>query len=117
MKKIAITITSLIISIKTTALYAVSSPVGLTPPLGKDTDLRTIFMNVLDVAQTIVIMITTLYLIYAGFMFVTAKGDPGKIKTARDALLWGLIGAALILMAEVLALGIGDTVKEVFRGN
>jgi hypothetical protein len=114
MKKIAITITSLIISIKTTALYAITP---ITPPLGEGTDLRTIFMNVLDVAQTIVIMATTLYLIYAGFMFVTAKGDPGKIKTARDALLWGLIGAALILMAEVLALGIGDTVKEVFRGN
>lgn len=91
------------------------------PPLGNGTaggsDLKTIFLNVLDVAQTIMIMLTTLYLIFAGFMFVTAKGDPGKLKKARDALLWGLIGAALILCAEVLAYGIGDTVKEVFKGK
>ncbi len=97
-----------------------SKPI-LTPPLGNGTaggsDLKTIFLNVLDIAQTIMIMVTTLYLIYAGFMFVIAKGDPGKLKTARDALLWGLVGAALILCAEVIAFGIGDTVKEVFKGK
>ncbi len=93
----------------------------LTPPIGNGTDagtdLRTIFMNILDVAQTIMIMVSTLYLLYAGFMFVIAKGDPEKLKKAKSALLWGLVGTALILTAEVLALGIGDTVKEVFRGN
>lgn len=82
-----------------------------------DTDLKTIFLNILDVAQTIIIMLTTLYLIYAGFMFVTAKGDPARIKKARDALLWGFVGAGLVLCAEVIALSIGDTVKEVFRGQ
>lgn len=93
----------------------------LTPPIGNGTDsgtdLRTIFMNILDIAQTIMIMAATLYLLYAGFMFVTAKGDPAKLKKAKDALLWGLVGTALVLTAEVLALGIGDTVKEVFKGN
>ncbi len=93
----------------------------LTPPIGNgtdsSTDLRTIFMNILDVAQTLMIMAATLYLLYAGFMFVTAKGDPARLKKAKDALLWGLVGTALILTAEVLALGIGDTVKEVFKGN
>jgi hypothetical protein len=99
---------------------AVGTPL-LSPPLGNGTaggtDLKTIFMNVLDVAQTIMIMVTTLYLIYSGFMFVTAKGDPSRLKKAQDSLLWGLIGAALILSAEVLAYGIGDTVKEVFKGQ
>jgi len=93
----------------------------LTPPIGNGrdggTDLKTIFMNVLDMVQTIMIMASTLYLLYAGFMFVTAKGDPARLKKAQNALLWGLVGAALILTAEVLALGIGDTVKEVFKGN
>ncbi len=73
-------------------------------------------MNILNVVQTILIMLSTMYLIFAGFMFVIAKGDPGKIQKAKDALLWGLIGTALILCAEVLAYGLGDTVKEVFKG-
>lgn len=93
----------------------------LKPPLGNGTDggsdLKTIFLNVVDIVQTLMIMATVLYLIYAGFMFVIAKGDPTKLKKAKDALFWGLVGAALILSAEVIAYGLGDTVKEVFKGN
>ena len=91
----------------------------IKPPLGDGTngaDLQTIFKNIISVVQTLMIMATVLYLLYAGLMFVTAKGDSGKITKARSALLWGLVGAALILCAEVLALGLGDTVKEVFKG-
>jgi hypothetical protein len=117
MKKIIIKVISLIIIPSPVLLMAV--PI-VNPPLGTGaggSDLKTIFMNVMDIVQTILIMITTLYLIYAGFMFVVAKGDPEKLKKARAALLWGLIGAGLVLSAEVLALGIGDTVKEVFKGK
>lgn len=119
MKKISIFLITLIPSI-THALTGSDYSSAFKPPLGdgaEGSDLRTIFMNVADVAQTIVIMGTVLFLIYAGFMFVISRGDPGKIKKAKDALLWGLIGAALILCAEVLAYGLGDTVKEVFKGN
>lgn len=98
-----------------------TKPAIVNPLAGPDgtggSDLKTIFLNILDITQTILIMFTTLYLIYAGFMFVIAKGDPTKIKKARDALLWGLIGAGLILSAEVIALSIGETVKEVFKGQ
>jgi hypothetical protein len=103
-----------------TTLLAAGSPI-IPDPLasqgGGSGDLKTIFTNILSVAQTIMIMITVLYLIYAGFMFVIAKGDPEKIKKARSALLWGMIGAALILCAEVLAYGLGDTVTQVFKGQ
>lgn len=117
MKKIIRKIISLIIISSPTLLLA--DPF-LNPPLGTGTngsDLKTIFLNIMDVAQTILIMISALYLIYAGFMFVIAKGDPNKIKKAKDALLWGLVGSALVLCAEVLAYGIGDTVKEVFKSK
>jgi uncharacterized BrkB/YihY/UPF0761 family membrane protein len=117
MKKIIRNIISLIIIISPVLLLAV--PV-ITPPLGTGTggsDLQTIFLSILDVVQTILIMVSTLYIIYAGFTFVIAKGDPEKIKKARAALFWGLIGAALVLCAEVLARGIGDTVKEVFKNK
>ena len=114
-------ITAIILSIiPTLVLAATNTSTGLTSPLGQGaegSDLKTILMNVVDIAQTIVIMITVLYLMYAGLMFVIARGDPEKIKKARNALFWGMIGAALVLCAEVIAYGIGDTVKEVFKGN
>lgn len=119
---VTVTTPSFLLVAATPAAPAKPAAVGgfFTPPIGdgtNSTDLKTIFMNVLDVAQTIMIMASTLYLLYAGFMFVTAKGDPTRLKKAQNALLWGLVGSALILTAEVLALGIGDTVKEVFKGK
>jgi|SRR5581483_11246439 len=30
--------------------------------------------------------------IFAGFMFVTAAGDPAKIATARKAVIWATVG-------------------------
>lgn len=90
---------------------------GLTSPLGDPAnggDLKVVFTNILSVVQTFMIMASVLYLLYAGFMFVIARGDPTKLQKAKAALLWGLVGVALILAAEVLAYGLGDTVKSVF---
>ena len=119
MKKIYTYITILFLTLLSTPILAADTKKTIVnSPLGEGaegSDLKTLFLNLLDVVQTIMIMAATLYIIYAGFMFVTAKGDTEKIKKARTALLWGLIGAGLILCAEVLALGLGDTVKEVFK--
>jgi len=99
----------------------ISAESFFTPPLGNGadggSDLKTIFLNVIDIVQTLMIMATVLYLLYAGFMFVIAKGDPTKLKKAKDALFWGLIGAALILSVEVRTYGLGENSKEVFKGN
>ena len=37
--------------------------------------------------------------IYAGFLFLNAKGDPSEIKRARQALLWAVIGVMVGLLA------------------
>lgn len=41
-------------------------------------------------------------LILAGFSFVTAEGDPGKLERARQNIIWGLIGIAIAFMAHAL---------------
>ena len=37
--------------------------------------------------------------IYAGILFLAAKGDPGKVAEARKALIWGAVGVAVGLLA------------------
>ncbi|MES2985542.1 MAG: hypothetical protein V4686_00245 [Patescibacteria group bacterium] len=79
----------------------------------KFNDLTQIVAVVVNVVQILLIMATTLYLIYAGLMFVTARGDSAKLTKARDALLWGMVGAALILAARVLVTTLQGTVNSV----
>jgi len=92
----------------TVTYAAVPNPTGFR-------DLGQVVGAVIDIVQVLLIMATTLYLIYAGLMFVTARGEPSKITKARDALLWGMVGAALVLGARVLVTAIQGGVDNILK--
>jgi len=62
------------------------------------------------------IPIITLAIIYCGFLFVEAQGNPEKLTKARSALMYTLIGGAVLLGAFVIAEAIGKTVKDIGAG-
>lgn len=41
-------------------------------------------------------------LLLAGFMFLTARGDEDALKTARDAVVWSMVGIALGVLAYTI---------------
>lgn len=43
--------------------------------------------------------VAVIVLVIAGFMYVTSNGDPGKVKTAKNAILYTVIGIVFVLMA------------------
>ena len=69
----------------------------------------------LDVVITIAIPIIVIMIIYSGFLFVKAQGKPEDLITARKALMWTLIGAAVILGASLFSYAIQGTVDEIRR--
>ncbi len=54
--------------------------------------------------------IIALAIIYCGFLFVSAQGKPEAITKAKSALLYTLIGAAILLGSWALAKLISETV-------
>ena len=58
-------------------------------------------------------VLCVLAFIYAGFMYVTARGDTAQIKTAHTALLYAAIGTAILLGAWVIASVIRNTINQV----
>ncbi len=59
------------------------------------------------------IPIVAIALVYSGFLFVSAVGDPGKLKKAKDAFIYCLAGAAILLGSWALAQMISDTVLQI----
>ena len=59
-----------------------------------------------DILSNVIIPVTALigvvFIIYAGFKFVTSQGNPEKLKEAKKRLLYVLIGVAIIITAEVI---------------
>ena len=58
-------------------------------------------------------VVAVLMIMWAGFLYVTARGKPEKIKEAHQALLWGSIGAAILLGAYVIAQVIQNTIHQI----
>jgi hypothetical protein len=47
-----------------------------------------------------------LMIVWAGFLFVTAGGDPKKIETGKHIIMWTIIGMLVILMSRAIIFAI-----------
>ena len=56
------------------------------------------------------IPLVALAIIYCGFLFVQAQGNSEKIEQAKDALLYTIIGAAILLGSWAIAGIISNTI-------
>jgi uncharacterized RDD family membrane protein YckC len=81
--------------VKSQAKVELENPLRVTTIEGL---LRAIIAVVLVFAVPIIIF----FIIYAGFLYVTARGNEQQVQQATRALLYALVGGLLILGAYVL---------------
>ena len=67
---------------------------------------------VLDIVIKIGIPIAVLFIIYSGFLFVKAQGKDEKLKEAKVALGYTLLGTAILLGAWAISEVIQNTVNQ-----
>jgi len=82
----------------------------LDSPLGSTDSLWKFALKILDLIAKIGYPIIILALIYSGFLFVKAQGKPEELKTARNAILWTIVGALVILGAQAIGYAIKGTI-------
>ena len=42
------------------------------------------------------------FIVYGGYLYVLSSGDPGKVRKAKDTLLYSVIGLVVVLVAFVV---------------
>lgn len=63
---------------------------------------KNIITNLLNiVVWPIFIAASIIMFIWAGILFITAQGDPGKIAEARKAVIWAIIGIVVGLLGYI----------------
>lgn len=85
-------------------------PFKLNNPLKGSTDLQGFIAKVLDAVVLLLTPVVTVMLLYSGFLFVVARGNAEKLGEAKKALMYTLIGAAIVLGAKGFELVIQNTV-------
>jgi hypothetical protein len=79
-------------------------------PLGSASSIPGLIQTILEGALRIGIPVVALAIIYCGFLFVFARGNSEKLTKAKSALLYTLIGAAVLLGSWAIAQLISSTV-------
>ena len=100
------------------ATGAEGNPVGggaitIDNPLKDDIDtLPELVSIIVGAVVQVGVPVVALGIIYSGFLFVTARGKPEEINKAKDAFLWTVIGAMIVLGAFVVVEVIQGTINQ-----
>jgi len=79
-------------------------------PIPNITSIPSLIQVILTAAIKVGTPVVALAIIYCGFLFVSARGNSEKLTKAREALLYTLIGAAILLGSWAIAQMISNTV-------
>ena len=86
-----------------------SNGIKLINPLAVDS-LEEFLAEILKFIVRLGTLVVIVMIVVVGFMFVAARGNPEAISKARTALLWTLVGAVILIGAEIIAQAIAETV-------
>jgi len=64
--------------------------------------LNTLITNIVNVFSVIVGVIAVIMIIVGGFQYVTSNGDSGKISSARNTIIYALVGLVLVAVAQFI---------------
>lgn len=64
--------------------------------------LLNIITGIIGLLWVLFIAFAVIMFIVAGFFFLKAQGEPAELVTARKALLWGMIGVVVGIIAFLL---------------
>ena len=96
---------------------AVAQSKTLANPLSSDFDSIPKFIaGALRLVVVVGLPIISLLIVYAGFLFLLARGNPEQLNAAKRNLLYVIIGSILLLGAWVIATLIGGTVSQLTNG-
>ena len=84
---------------------------GLENPLNSPT-LMGLLTSILDVIMVFAVPLIVFFIIYAGFLYVTAQGNEETVKKAHRALLYAVVGGVIILGAWIILDVISGTIAS-----
>ncbi len=66
------------------------------------TNVNTVISTGLRLFQVIVGLIAIIMMITAGLRFITSSGDPTKVASARNTILYAAVGIVVVAMSQVI---------------
>ena len=55
---------------------------------------------------------SAIFVVYGGISYITSTGDPGKVKKAKDMILYALIGLAIVGLSEIIVIFVSNIITD-----
>lgn len=69
---------------------------------GSDTGVQNIVKSIVSILSYVIGIVAVIMVVISGFKYVTASGDPSNVKSAKDTLIYALIGLFIASLAQFL---------------
>ena len=111
---LAIAVMALTTLVPATSLLAASSKdaicegIGLTgtsdscQPAGDQPTVGTTVANVITFISVIVGVISVIMIIIGGLKYITSTGDSSRVSSAKDTILYAIIGLVVVAMSQII---------------
>src|SRR6266567_5966168 len=84
----------------------VTAPGGI--PSGGLSFMQQVMNNALTIMLVFAVIITLIFLIWAGIQWVSSSGDKSKLAAARARLTWAIIGLVIVFLAFLVVNIVGS---------
>lgn len=70
--------------------------------VSKERDVKVLIIGWTNFLLSVAALLAVVALVWAGFLYVTAAGDDGRMETAKKIVIWVVVGILLILAAYAI---------------
>ena len=106
MKKIPIILSTILLPIS-----AFAEVVTVNTRFQNETDAMAFLEKMGNWLFTFAITAVPIAILIGAFMFVTAAGNPEKVKTGRKIIIWAIIGLVIIMMSKGIIVLVSEFLK------
>lgn len=76
--------------------------VGGTDSGNSADDFKTVIKNVINILLFLIGMIAVIFIVIAGFRFVTSNGDANTVSQAKNTIIYAVLGIVIAVMAYAI---------------
>ena len=57
-------------------------------------------------------IVAVIFVVYGAITYITSSGDPGKVKKAKDMILYAIIGLVIVALAEIITSFVSGAIND-----
>ena len=86
----------------TTGVNGATGGTGACGATNSTTSLTAVAKNIVNWLSIIVGIVAVIMVIYGGFRYITSGGDSNNVSSAKNTLIYAIIGLVIVALAQVI---------------